>query len=289
MGQTGSKPEGAAVNAGIDQAKAGVDTLRTLFQKLSENDMPAMLDVAKKVTTDLQTGNNRTFKFANVSSYYGTFKAEMEAYATKNNKSIDNVTKYVRDELGQPGNALALVEAAVASQNAAASENLIRVFGNDPTTKTTVKTLLDGITNLKARQTYFQYRYVQLNVFLLAFIENAFGAMSKFIDAATEAATKRDNECVANTKKLTQTLIDMLQASGPGSVSKEDIEMLDTLMAALASSAQDKRDRLEQALTRAGQQAMAQTAQPLQGTVGDLLGGPLPNHPGTSTDPFARK
>lgn len=93
-----------------------------------------------------------------------------------------------------------------------------RVLGDEavrsnPQLIETVKAILNNVKSLKVKYKFFEYKYVQLNIFMIVFIQFVYNSMTKFIVDVIAYNTARDAIRQEMTQKIFAATRDIMSAS----------------------------------------------------------------------------
>ena len=106
------------------------------------------------------------------------------------------------------------------------NDNLIN---KDPVVQGTVRSILDSIIGLKSRYSFFEYKYVQMNVLVMVIIQNLYNIMitsiKNIIDLHTKQSKQRDQD-LNNILKLILGLLNSSQLS----ITPEDFDKINLLV-----------------------------------------------------------
>jgi hypothetical protein len=106
------------------------------------------------------------------------------------------------------------------------NDNLIK---KDPVVQGTVNSILSSIIGLKSRYSFFEYKYVQMNVLVMVIIQNLYNIMitsiKNIIDLHTKQSKQRDED-LNNILKLILSLLNSSQLS----ITPEDFDKINLLV-----------------------------------------------------------
>jgi hypothetical protein len=114
--------------------------------------------------------------------------------------------------------------------------------------KTNITTVADSIKTLRVKYKFFEYKYVQLNIFMILLIQHVFTTMDTFIENVLLYNKKRDimrEEMVKNTFAA----IKELMQSADMNMNLEEFNKMDGLLQNLSNSVVDKEKRLEKQIS----------------------------------------
>ena len=106
------------------------------------------------------------------------------------------------------------------------NDNLVK---KDPVVRGTVESILGSIIGLKSRYSFFEYKYVQMNVLVMVIIQNLYNIMitsiKNIIDLHTQQSKQRDQD-LNNILKLILGLLNSSQLS----ITPEDFDKINLLV-----------------------------------------------------------
>lgn len=113
-------------------------------------------------------------------------------------------------------------------------------IGKNPLIKDEMKSLTSSIKNIGTRYKYFEYKYIQLNLFVIGFIQHVYETMSSFIETNMEYFEARENYRTELTLDFIAALKKLLEANDLNITDKE-IDDLNKLMTAMKDDVNEKR------------------------------------------------
>lgn len=108
---------------------------------------------------------------------------------------------------------------------------------SNPEVLNTVKTIMGNVKSLKVKYKFFEYKYIQLNVFLIVFIQYVYNTMSKFIVDVIAYNQTRDAIRQEMTKKIFKATQDIL-GSSELQMKPEDADAINKMIANLQQKVQ---------------------------------------------------
>ena len=157
------------------------------------------------------------------------------------------------------------------------NDNLVK---KDPVVKSTVESILGSIIGLKSRYSFFEYKYVQMNVLVMVIIQNLYNIMitsiKNIIDLHTQQSKQRDQD-LNNILKLILGLLNSSQLS----ITPEDFDKINLLVNNVKEqskrdaeelqkiakdSVQNANQQAQSALTAAKNQSISSASSPLSST-----------------------
>ena len=109
----------------------------------------------------------------------------------------------------------------------------------------TVKTIMNNVKSLKVKYKFFEYKYIQLNVFMIVFIQYVYNSMSKFIVDVIAYNQTRDAIRQEMTQKIFQATQEIMGASDI-QLKPEDADAINKMIGNL----QDKVKKDQQEITQ---------------------------------------
>lgn len=125
-------------------------------------------------------------------------KKEVLKSRLKDNKQLNDMLKMYYDKKMMDFESKVMADATVQS---------------NPEVMNTVKTIMGNVKSLKVKYKFFEYKYIQLNVFLIVFIQYVYNTMSKFIVDVIAYNQTRDAIRQEMTKKIFKATQEILGAS----------------------------------------------------------------------------
>ena len=260
MGLSSSKPDNATTNEAMSMelvldkgVKQQIDKLSEYVSYFNSNDVTPLIKVIDDYKMNLETSTGRQYDLNNVKTFVGKFHQELldkigkdfpdmsdQEKQTKlserlRDKSLPDYLKNIYDN--KLGDLRAeVLKSPLVQKDSKMSQNIERLFTD--------------ITGIKSKYKYFEYRYIQLNLFLIVFIQHTFNTMDKFINSVLAYTVTRDTYRSDSLKKLIELLLQIMRQAELD-IDQKDFESIEALMSVVEGSIKDKQVKLNQAVEKA--------------------------------------
>lgn len=114
------------------------------------------------------------------------------------------------------------------------------IKGNDQV-KNSVAGIAENIKNMKVKYRFFEYRYIQMNIFMLMFIQHTYDTIEKFTKDVIEFNKQRDNAREEAINDFINSLTTIMK-SADMRIDEKDFNQLDALMNDMTSNIKSKQD-----------------------------------------------
>ena len=114
------------------------------------------------------------------------------------------------------------------------------IKGNDQV-KSSVTSIAENIKNMKVKYRFFEYRYIQMNIFMLMFIQHTYDTIEKFTHDVIEFNVQRDKAREDAIKDFVTSITDIMK-SADLRIGEVDFKELDALMMNMTSNIKSKQD-----------------------------------------------
>lgn len=116
---------------------------------------------------------------------------------------------------------------------------------NNPEVFDTVRAIMNNVKSLKVKYKFFEYKYMQLNVFMIVFIQYVYNSMTKFIVDVIAYNQTRDAMRQEMTKKIFQATQQILGASDI-QLKTEDAEAINKMIHNLQEKVQKDQQEIQE-------------------------------------------
>jgi len=216
MGAAGSRtvsPVGAALSENkplVVDVSNNMDALNKIVHEFGANNTESILvEIAKY---NKQNPNNQIVVNQTIIDFIKKFNDNLVGdklqYSTlPRDQVIGNL-----DEFKSSQNLYNAIKTYVSRDISIAKDKLLNdpVINNNTDIKQSVDTLFTKFTDIKARDTFFQYKYSQLYVFLIAYVEHVYKLMDKFVTDVTNINMAAETHRRAVYSKLLSELVSTL-------------------------------------------------------------------------------
>jgi len=131
---------------------------------------------------------------------------------------------------------------------------------NNPGVKGSVQDIFTNITTMKSKYKFFEYKYIQLNLFVLIFIQHTFETMDHFVSSIIAYTMTRDKVRQDSLKELVELLVRIMNQAEL-TIRDEDFAVINNMMSMVETQIKDKKTNLDQAVTLAKEGAMKELLQ----------------------------
>lgn len=223
-----------------------ISKVSQVFTDFNTNDDAALMEHINNINKELKNNGQDeiviseemkkaliSFRDAIVKNIDGTTIEKAEKYKeimTKENASVE-VIKILSDNIGKELN----------EKKAKFLEN--QPLASDSVIVKNVDTILDNVKGLKVKYKYFEYKYIEMNLFLIIFIQKVYGSMDSFVSNVLSFNMQRDiirEEMVRDTLNLMNTILDASDLQ----ISDADNKALEDMMKRTKKRAEDKQKEL---------------------------------------------
>ena len=135
---------------------------------------------------------------------------------------------------------------------------------NDSGAKKNLETIFTNISHLKSKYKYFEYKYIQLNLFMLVFIQHTFKTMEDFVSKVTKYIAEQDKTRSKTVSELINLLVKIMNQADLN-IDKNDFNAINIMMASLEKEIKDKQNRVNSQVSKFATEASAQLLQGLSG------------------------
>lgn len=114
-----------------------------------------------------------------------------------------------------------------------------------PELKTNITTIMNSVQGLKVKYKFFEYKYIEMNIFLILFIEHVYKSLERFITNVVAFNQQRDL-VRENLIKDTFSLMMNILTSADLQINPDDFDYITKLMEQLRTHMQTKNNEMEE-------------------------------------------
>lgn len=233
--------------------KQQIDKLSQYVSLYNSNDVKPLLQVVKDYKMNLETSTGKTYKLDNVEMFVGKFHQELLDKISKDFPNLSEQEKQLKltEKLKDRGLTEYLhniYDGKLGNLRDEILKNPLVV--QDAKMASSIGNIFTDITGLKSKYKYFEYRYIQLNLFLIIFIQHTYNTMDKFINNILAYTITRDRVRQDSLRDLINLLLQLMQKAELN-IDQKDFETIDQLMSVLEKQIADKQVDLNKAVENA--------------------------------------
>lgn len=264
MGQTSSRGNASTSSSNgtknektleivVDQGvREQIKKLTGYVSSFNDNDVNSLLNVVKEYQNELNKGSEQKYDLSKIEKFVGSFHKELLDQISKDNNTLSNAGKQsqLKEKLKNTSNLPDYLKSIYSESLTDVKEELFKspVVQNDKEIKDGITNLFDDITGLKSKYKFFEYRYIQLNLFLIIFIQHTFTSVNTFVDSVLQYTTERDKNRQDNLTEIIKLLLKIM-SDARINIEETDFDLLNKLTEStqqqLAQREKDLKDNLE--------------------------------------------
>lgn len=276
MGTTSSKPNDPAITNPItnpvtnpeysveaDLSKnvaARINQLSDIIKVYNSNDSDELIKLVDKYHDNLRQNGHPGLDLVNI-------KKNIKEFHEFILKSLDSVPPEQREakkkELLQRNGLYNVLTEALKKKVDIDKAKLLEntVIQKDPQIKAGIDKIFNNISDIRAKYKYFEHEYINMNLFLVVFIQHANSTMTKFIEDVIRISAERDT----HRKEMMQSLIDLLvniMTKSELDIKPGEFDMINKLMSGIEKQTKFVSERLEKNFTEAQLKAHSELLNP---------------------------
>lgn len=270
MGGTQSKPQNEikTQNDETQDANAEFKDLRVVIddgikKKLTElgeyvsvfnsNDVKPLIKIVKDYKLNLETSTGQKFNFENIDNSVSQFHYELLEKISADNENIsaeekDKKFHELLKNKGLPDYLKNIYDSKLSKLKQRILEDPI--VTKDSEMKNNINQILTDITGIKSKYKYFEYRYIQLNLFLIIFIQHTYSTMDNFIKTILAYTVNRDKMREDSLRDLINLLLRIMKEAELN-ITQKDFESIDNLMSVSETQIKKRQEQLDKAIDKA--------------------------------------
>jgi hypothetical protein len=126
-----------------------------------------------------------------------------------------------------------------------------------------LSTIVKTLSVLRAKYRFFEYKYIQMNIFLLMFVQHSYSSIDKFIDNVLEFNQKRDSIREQTLRNTLDAMIGIVNASDIN-VDPKEFTALNKMLDDISAEMRAKQAATKEELDRMAQQPKLELQQTLK-------------------------
>lgn len=203
--------------------KDDLKKISDIFKNFNEDNGPGLLEHIKIYNAEMSSRGKTGFMISDdiansLTSFHEQIISRIQGYA---NKSEDDKNK----------DFFALLDDKYGAELEAKKESIIKSvnMGNSAVMKKGVDTIVNNVKALKIKYKFFEYKYIELNVFMILFIQYVYKSMDTFVSEMVAFNKIRDANREQMFSDAMNLMTDMLKDLGISSKDTSLNSMLTTL------------------------------------------------------------
>jgi hypothetical protein len=266
MGASGSKNSATVSKTNMEfvldeGVKKNIDQLQTYVSQFNDNNVDQLMNVVKKFPLRLKdkNGNENPYDFGKIEQFVQQFHTDLLKHIQKNNANLsrDEISEKMKEKVKDKKNLPDYLKGIYTDNLEPFKQEILKndVVSKDAKLKSNIESILNNITGLKSKYRYFEYQYIQLNLFLIIFIQHTFHTLDKFIGTVMSYTVNQNNERSDSIRKLVDLLINIMNQANL-QLDQENFDAIDNMMNLVESEIKKKQGSLQKAIDNARVEAM---------------------------------
>lgn len=184
-----------------------IKKLNEYINKFNVNDTNSLISIIKEFQQKSNKLNGSKYNFQGIENFIVNFHQTLQ-------KELNNIGdgKNISDVLNNDETLKKYMD--IIKKNK--TEEIFRDISNNDILKNNiplqenVKTILNNINNMNVKHKFFEYKYIQINLFLIIFIEHVSNTMTDFMEKTIQYSLLRDAKKKNSIQELTNILMQIL-------------------------------------------------------------------------------
>lgn len=273
-----------------EEVKDQIDKISEYVKIFNTNDAHALLEIVKDYKLNLETLTNRQYDLGNIDKFVTSFHQELLNKISSDNPRYSNSEKrnmlkqQLKENTKLPEYLKNMYDESLEKKKTEIMS--FPLIAKDNETKKNVDALFTNITSLKSKYKYFEYRYIQLNLFLIIYTQHTFTTMDNFVNNILFYIKQKNDAQRDAIKKLIALLLQIMNQAEL-TIDQKNFEVIDDLMSVMEKQLLEKEDYLSSKLESTTEKAKGELLDVLdRGGVAFANSSALPHEEGEITDPY---
>lgn len=220
-----------------------------MFKALNDNDHKGLLKYIDTINTNLEESSKIKINDS-LRSTLATFHNNILHNIDKASMTETNVNnKFVEIMKGNPENIMSVLSEKYGKDLESYKQTLLSSYGisDNAILKSNVEDIMNSVKSLKVKYKFFEYKYIELNIFMLLFIQHSYNTIEAFVSNVLAFNNLRDTAREELVKQTLQIMMSIIN-SADLSIKPEDFEQLSQSMEQLQKTSQKRADELDSKL-----------------------------------------
>lgn len=226
-----------------------------VFEAFNKDDHKLLLEYVDSINTTLQKNGNPEFKISDpvrksLAEFHAAVINGLENAALK----TDSEKSAMYADIMKTGRIDDLFHALGRSYTKEFDEKKEKIMTtqgivDNAEMKNNINTIMNNVKTLKIKSKYFEYKYIELNIFLILFVQQTYMAMDSFVKNIMDFNAQRDlirESMIKDTMKVMMSIM----ASADLQINPQDFNYITDMIAQLRKHMENKNVELQQKLQK---------------------------------------
>lgn len=220
-----------------------------MFKALNDNDYKGLLKYIDSINSNLEESSKIKISDS-LKTTLATFHNNILHNIDKASMSETDVNnEFVKIMKGTPDNIMSVLSDKYGKDLESYKKTLLSSYGisDNAVLKENVEEIMNSVKSLKVKYKFFEYKYIELNIFMLLFIQHSYNTIEAFVSNVLAFNNLRDNAREELVKQTLQIMMNIIN-SADLSIKPEDFEQLSQSMVQLQQTSQNRAVELDKKL-----------------------------------------
>jgi hypothetical protein len=227
-----------------------IQKLNKYVDNFNKSDVNALLDIVNQYSMRFKKPDGERYDLRNVEYFISEFYKDLKIAITNENPSLESEQIDVKIKEKLQNNELPLYLKTIYDKNFQDLKDEINSSIQDSKSQKDIESIFSNISTLKSKYRYFEYKYIELNIFMIIFIQHTFQIMDKFVSTVISHVNDQDKQSSNSIKKLVSLLLEVMKRADL-QINKTDFDTLDSLMSVMKKELQEKKQILNEGIEKA--------------------------------------
>ena len=238
--------------------KEQIDKLSEYVGYFNKSDVSSLLDVIDVYGNKLETSTGESYDLKNVKQFVKSFHGDILKKISSEHPSSSSEERELKfkeriKDTKLPEYLKTIYDEKLENLKKEISESTF--LQKDPASKSNIVGIFNNIAILKSKYKYFEYKYIQLNLFMVIFIQHVFKTLDRFINTVLSYIVAEDKKRSDTLSKLINLLINIMNQADL-TINQNDFNAIDKLMSVVEKEVKEKQTSLTDAISKAKVEAM---------------------------------
>lgn len=227
-----------------------IQSLTKVFEKYSENDHKGLLKEVDSINNTLKRMGHPSLELSDkvknaLMQFHGAILSGIDTSNMDQEQKDRKFIELINDPKGDPkknmDNIFKLLGDYYGKDFEKARDEIVNSPGiaDSKEMKDNISLIINNVKGLKVKYKFFEYKYIELNIFLILFIQHVYRTLDEFIKNVLAFNSQRDDTREKVLKDTLKVMINILTAADL-QIEPQDFEYLTGMMDKIKSDMQDK-------------------------------------------------
>lgn len=231
--------------------RQSVQKVSEIFKTFNEDDAPGIIKQLDEFNESMKKAGKEEFSVSDeiknsFKAFHETILSGIENYATM---SDDEKKKKFKETMSQDNKdgVFKILGDKYAKDLEEKKNTILTIQGltENKAMKEGVESIMDNVKALKVKYKFFEYKYIELNIFLILFVQHVYQSMNGFVTNVAAFNKVRDSNREALFKEAMKLMSEMLKDAGVESKTESLLDMMTKIKTHMQKTDEEMNNKME--------------------------------------------